>query len=222
MKEIAKGVFHLALMPRNAINCYVIDDILVDAGIRSSAGKILKSIAGRSIKKHVLTHAHADHQGSSSRICEKLKIPLLTSELEKTGAESGLVTDTYPDKNHFIARFQQRYWAGSAWPVSETIKEGDMVGSFTVVETPGHAAGHLSFFREEDGVLIAGDVMLNMNLLTTSVGLRLPPHLFTTNMEQNIHSVKKLAALKPKVICFGHGPVLFNNGAFEKFVEKLS
>jgi glyoxylase-like metal-dependent hydrolase (beta-lactamase superfamily II) len=178
-------------------------------------------LAGMSIKKHVLTHAHADHQGSSSCICEKLKIPLLTSELEKTAAESGAVTDTYPDKNHFIAHFQQRYWAGGAWPVSDTIKEGDMVGSFTAIETPGHAAGHLSFFREEDGVLIAGDVLLNMNLLTTSVGLRLPPHLFTTDMEQNIDSVKKLADLKPKVICFGHGPVLFNNGAFEKFVEKL-
>jgi len=221
MKEIAKGVFQLALMPRNAINCYVIDDVLIDAGIRGSARKILKSVAGTSIKKHVLTHAHADHQGSSSIICEKLKIPLLTSELEKTAVESGDVTHAYPNKNHFISRFQQRFWAGSPWPVSDTIKEGDRVGSFTVIETPGHAAGHLSFFREADGVLIAGDVLLNMNLLTTSEGLRLPPHLFTTNMEQNIHSVKKLAALKPKVICFGHGPVLFNDGVFEKFVEKL-
>lgn len=42
MKEIAENVFHISLIPRNGINCYIIDDVLIDAEIRSSAGKIIK------------------------------------------------------------------------------------------------------------------------------------------------------------------------------------
>ncbi|WP_109696569.1 MBL fold metallo-hydrolase [Chitinophaga deserti] len=221
MKEIAKGVYQLALMPRNAINCYLVDDILIDAGIRRSAKAILQAVKDVKVTKHVLTHAHADHQGSSSIICQKLAIPLYTSAAEKSNAESGYVTYDYPNKNHFIARFQQKFWAGKGYPVSGILKEGDSIGSFTVIETPGHAAGHLSFFREEDGVLIAGDALVNMNLITTQVGLGLPPAIFTTNSVQNIASVKKIAALKPRIICFGHGPVLKNNGHLERLAARL-
>ncbi len=208
-------------MPRNSINCYVIDDILIDAGIRSSAKKILKAIRNTKINAHILTHAHADHQGSSSVICEKLNIPLWTSEIEKANAESGKVIYEYPDANHFIARFQQKYWAGKGYKVSKTLKEGDSVGSFTIVETPGHSNGHISFFREEDKVLIAGDALVNMNLLTTQVGLNLPPNLFTTDKEQAIKSLHKIHELNPKIICFGHGPVLYNNGQIEKLLKKF-
>jgi len=222
MIEIAKNVFQIPLMPRNSINCYVIDDILVDAGIRSSAPKILKAIRHTSIRAHVLTHAHADHQGSSSVICERLGIPLWTSEIEKANAESGKVIYEYPDANHFIARFQQTFWAGKGHQVSKTLKEGDRVGSFTVIDTPGHSRGHVSFFREEDKVLIAGDALVNMNLLTTRVGLNLPPGLFTTDREQAKRSLYKIHDLNARIICFGHGPVLHNSGQVEALIKKLA
>ncbi|RED25269.1 glyoxylase-like metal-dependent hydrolase (beta-lactamase superfamily II) [Flavobacterium cutihirudinis] len=221
MKNIAKDVYQIPLFPRNAINCYVIEDVLIDAGIRSSSGIILKALKGKSITKHVLTHAHADHQGSTKIICETLNIPLLCSKPEKTAAENGNVIFEYPNPNHIISKFQKNFWAGKGHPVSETLKEGDKIGGFTVIETPGHSSGHLSFFRESDGLLIVGDVMTNMNLLTTKVGLHEPPHLFTSDKETNRKSILKLAALKPKTLCFGHGPVLKNNGEFEHFVRKL-
>lgn len=222
MIEIAKNVFQIPLMPRNSINCYVIDDVLIDAGIRSSASKILKAIKHTKINTHVLTHAHADHQGSSSVICEQLNIPLWTSEIEKANAESGKVIYEYPDASHFIARFQQNYWAGKGYQVSKTLKEGDRVGSFTVIDTPGHSRGHLSFFREEDRVLIAGDALVNMNLLTTRVGLNLPPGLFTTDKEQAKTSLLKIHDLNPRIICFGHGPVLHHSGQLEKLIKRIA
>ncbi|MFN3852603.1 MAG: MBL fold metallo-hydrolase [Spirosomataceae bacterium] len=221
MKEIAKNVYQISLLPRNSINCYVIDDILIDAGIRSSGNIILKSIKQKKITKHALTHAHADHQGSSSTICKTLNIPLWTSELEKENAESGKVIYEYPNSKNLIARFQQRFWAGEGQKVSHLLKEGDAVGSFTVIETPGHSRGHISFFREKDRVLIVGDTMVNMNLLTTVVGLDEPPTLFTTDKEVNKESIKKLFDLKPKVLCFGHGPVLVDNGEFERFLNRF-
>lgn len=221
MKEVAQNVYQIALFPRNGINCYVIDDILIDAGIRSSGNKILKAIKDKKISKHILTHAHADHQGSSNYICETLNIPLWTSELEKENTESGKVIYEYPNSTNLIAQFQQKFWAGRGHTVEKVIKEGDTIGSFTVIDTPGHSKGHISFFREKDRVLITGDTLVNMNLLTTKVGLNEPPNLFTTDKELNKKSIQKLFDLKPKVLCFGHGPVLFNNGEFERFMENL-
>ena len=220
MKNIAKDVYQIPLFPRNSINCYLIEDVLIDAGIRSSTNTILKAIKNKTVNKHALTHAHADHQGSTKVICETLKIPLLCSEPEKEFAENGNVTSEYPNPNHLISQFQKNFWAGKGNPVSETLKEGDQIGGFIVIETPGHSRGHLSFFREKDGVLIVGDAMVNMNLLTTKVGLHEPPNLFTTDKETNRKSILKLASLKPKILCFGHDRVLFNKGGFEKFIQK--
>jgi glyoxylase-like metal-dependent hydrolase (beta-lactamase superfamily II) len=222
MKKIAENVFQIPLMPRNSINCYVIDDILIDSGIRSSGNKILSAIKNMEITKHVLTHAHADHQGSSDFICKTLNIPLWTSELEKENAESGNVTYEYPNSSGLIAKFQQKYWAGKGHKVSQVLKEGDNVGSFTVINTPGHSKGHISFFRERDKVLIVGDALVNMNLVTTVVGLNQPPNLFTTDKKMNMESIKKIVDLKPKVLCFGHGPVLYDNGELEKFMNKMN
>lgn len=221
MKTIAKDVYQIPLFPRNAINCYLIEDVLIDAGIRSSAIKILKAIKNKSVTKHALTHAHADHQGSSKIICETLNIPLLCSEPEKEFAENGNVITEYPNPNHLISKFQKNFWAGKGHLVSQTLKEGDQIGGFTVIETPGHSSGHISFFREKDGVLIVGDVMTNMNLITTKVGLHEPPNLFTADQETNRKSILKLASLKPKILCFGHGPVLFNREELDTFVKKL-
>ncbi|SHM68085.1 MBL fold metallo-hydrolase [Flavobacterium chilense] len=221
MKTIAKDVYQIPLFPRNAINCYLIEDVLIDAGIRSSSNTILKALKDKTVNKHVLTHAHADHQGSSKVICETLNIPLLCSEPEKEFAENGNVITEYPNPNHLISKFQKNFWAGKGYTVSQTLKEGDQIGGFIVIETPGHSSGHLSFFREKDGLLIVGDVMTNMNLLTTKVGLHEPPHLFTTNQKTNRQSIQKLASLKPKILCFGHGPVLLNNGEFEMFAKSI-
>ncbi|MCO4291941.1 MBL fold metallo-hydrolase [Solitalea sp. MAHUQ-68] len=222
MIEIAKNVYQLPLLPRNSINCYIVDDLLIDAGIRASASKILRALKFHKINAHALTHAHADHQGSSSLICKQLGIPLWTSEKEKSNAMSGSVVDDYPNPKHFIARFQQLNWAGKGFKVSKTLAEGDEVGSFTVIETPGHSKGHISFFRESDRLLIAGDALVNMNLLTTVVGLNTPPALFTTDMLQMQQSVLKLYKLNPSIICFGHGPVLRNDkGQFEKLIARM-
>lgn len=222
MKKIAGDIFQIAVMPRSSINCYWLEGFLIDAGIKSSSDLILEALSGKGTHTHVLTHAHADHQGSSKIICEELSIPLWCSALEKPQAESGDATKEYPNQDHIITKFQKRFWAGEGMQVSKILCEGDSVGRFKVIETPGHSSGHLSFFREEDGVLIVGDVCTNMNLLTTIPGLHQPPGLFTLDKEKNIQSIKKIASLNPQILCFGHGPVLLNkNRQLESFAKKL-
>lgn len=222
VQNIAKDVYQIPLMPRNSINCYIIEGILIDSGIRNSYKKIKQVISEIPIHAHALTHAHADHQGSSDTICNEFNIPLICHGKEVTRTETGLVTTDYPSNTNLIARFQQKYWAGQGHKVNKTVQEHDKIENFVVIETPGHSSGHISFFRENDGLLIIGDVATNMNLLTTVRGLHLPPNIFTTNQQENIESLKKLSVLQPKIICFGHGSVLLNrNKEFENFVNKF-
>ena len=223
LRQIAPEVLQISLMPRNSINCYIIEGVLVDSGIRSSYTAVKKVLQKIPVYQHVLTHAHADHQGCSDLLCAEFEIPLVCHPNEVFRTETGLVTKDYPNSQHWLAKLQQKYWAGQGHKVEKTIIENDMIGNFRVIETPGHSPGHISLFREQDGVLIIGDAATNMNLLTTVSGLHLPPNMFTTDKQRNIRSLRKLAKLNPAIICFGHGPVMRNtNRKFEKFVAEYS
>ena len=61
--------------------------------------------------------------------------------------------------DHRLNRLAVRYWAGPGHPFDRRLREGDEVAGFTVLETPGHAPGHVAFWREADRVLILGDVL---------------------------------------------------------------
>ncbi len=223
LRQIAPEVFQIPLMPRNSINCYIIEGVLIDSGIRSSYTTVKKALRKIPVDQHILTHAHADHQGCSDQICAEFGIPLLCHPDEIFRTETGMVTTDYPNSQHWVAKLQQKYWAGQGHKVDRTVVENDKIGNFQVIETPGHSAGHISLFREQDGVLIIGDAATNMNLLTTATGLHLPPNMFTSDQQRNIRSLQKLAKLNPSVICFGHGPVMQNTDRkFERFVAKCS
>ncbi|GEM53519.1 putative metallo-hydrolase YflN [Empedobacter brevis NBRC 14943 = ATCC 43319] len=223
LRQIAPEVFQISLMPRNGINCYIIEGVLVDSGIRNSYTMIKKVLQKITVHKHLLTHAHADHQGCSDQICSEFQLPLLCHPGEVFKTETGMVTHDYPTPQHWIAKLQKKYWAGQGHKVEQTIVENDKIGDFKVIETPGHSTGHISLFRERDGVLIIGDVATNMNLLTTVTGLQLPPSIFTSDQQLNIKSLHKLSKLNPAIICFGHGPILINKDRkFEQFVSKYN
>lgn len=221
MKQLAPDVYHLSLFPFDSVNAYVIGDVLVDAGVRWSARRLRRMLSGHSIRAHALTHAHADHQGATHAICEALDLPLWCGAADVPAMETGRIVEQYADPSHWIARFQRRCWAGPARPVDRVLREGDTVAGFEVLEVPGHSPGHLAFYRAHDGVLILGDVLLNMDLLTTRTGLREPPPLFTPSPEQNRHSAKRLGPLRPDLVCFGHGPPLRDPDRFASFCEAL-
>jgi glyoxylase-like metal-dependent hydrolase (beta-lactamase superfamily II) len=77
------------------------------------------------------------------------------------------------------------------------------------------------FFRDSDRLCIAGDVLANLNFLTGKPKLREPPSIFSVDVAQNRRSVQTLVALKPRVVCFGHGPALRNPELLERFATKL-
>jgi glyoxylase-like metal-dependent hydrolase (beta-lactamase superfamily II) len=77
--------------------------------------------------------------------------------------------------------------------------------------TPGHTPGHVTFYRQSDGVLLAGDALTTVNLdnvfdiVTKRQEVCRPPVPATTDWEQARRSVQLLASLRPRVIAAGHG-----------------
>ena len=76
-------------------------------------------------------------------------------------------------------------------------------------------------FRGRDRLAIAGDVLANINFVTGKPGLRQPPPFFSTDPAENRRSIHKLADLKPRLVCFGHGPPLYDPGVLEHYVSQL-
>ena len=51
--------------------------------------------------------------------------------------------------------------------------------------------------------------------------LREPPPFFTIDPAENRRSARRLAALTPSLVCFGHGPPLRDPESLARFVESL-
>jgi glyoxylase-like metal-dependent hydrolase (beta-lactamase superfamily II) len=91
-----------------------------------------------------------------------------------------------------------------------------------VLSTPGHSPGHISFWRESDQTLICGDVMWGYNPFTMTGGPREPYTPLSPDPKLNRESARRLAALRPELVCFGHGPPLRNPQVFADAVAKLN
>lgn len=222
MKELAPDVWHLKCLPGMPwpVNAYLVEDVLVDAGCRQSTGRLRKQLDGHEVKTHALTHAHPDHQGASHDMCEQLGIPFLCPELDVPAAEDPeVIRQRQPD--HPMAHFYYRIFHGPGHKVDRAIKGGHELGGFKLIDVPGHSVGHVAFWRESDGVLILGDVLNNMNVLTGVPGLHEPKPYLTPDPAENRRSAKKLAPLEPKLVLFGHGGPLRDTQKFVDFVESL-
>jgi glyoxylase-like metal-dependent hydrolase (beta-lactamase superfamily II) len=219
VKLIADDLYLLHGFPPNAINVYLMGDVVVDAATRHAGRRILRQLEGREVSAHALTHAHPDHQGASHEICERLGVPFWVGRVDVGPAETGDVMALQPD--HPVNTIVGKFLPGPGHPVDRALDEGDDVAGFTVLDTPGHSAGHVSFWRESDRTLILGDVLNGMNLITTIPGLHEPLRVFTPDPARNRESAKRLGELEPALVCFGHGPPLRDTRKFVDYCRSL-
>jgi hydroxyacylglutathione hydrolase len=220
MKQIADGLWQLRGFPPNAINAFLMGDVLVDAATRHAGGRILRQLRGRRVTAHALTHAHPDHQGASHEVCEALGIPLWVGEADADAAEDPrLIGRRQPD--NAVAQLLYRALTGPGHPVARRLREGDDVAGFEVLEVPGHSAGHIAFWREGDRTLVLGDVLNSQDVFTALPGLREPKAYLTPDPGRNRESARRLAALEPALVCFGHGPPVRDTRKFVDFVASL-
>ena len=215
MRRVAEDVFHIPLTPRDGVNAYLLGDVVVDAGAKVNATRLIKALHGHAIGAHALTHAHPDHAGGSRQLVEAFDVPVWVGERDRAAVEAG----GPPAPETWAAGAVARLGGFEAVGVARAVREGDDVGhGFTVLDTPGHSDGHVALWREGDRTLVLGDVLFNMHPLTTRPGLREPPRILTRDPQVNRESARRLAALEPELMLFGHGPPLRDPAALTAFV----
>jgi len=219
---MAEGIRRLEsslLSPNLYLLTHADDRVLVDAGTRRGADKILRQIDEQPPRVLLLTHVHPPTQGASTQLCRQLGLELWCGAGDELTAVTGMTAAAQP--RHVINRLQQRLLGRPGYPVSRTLHEGDSVVGFVVLEVPGHSPGHIALRREHDRVLILGDVINGHNVWTMRPGLHEPPRVFTPDPSENRRSAKRLAALRPELVLFSHGPPLRDPDALLAFASRL-
>jgi glyoxylase-like metal-dependent hydrolase (beta-lactamase superfamily II) len=220
--ELAPSLRHVPGLPPHAFNVYLAGGVLVDAATRHAARRILRAVKTTNlpVTAHAVTHGHCDHQGSSAALVARLGVPFWAPAGEAAELASGAVGPLGPD--NVVTRWQVRNWAGPGVAAERTLREGDELDAgFVVLETPGHSPGHLSFWREEDRVLIAGDVLFGRHPITGKQGLHEPPERFTVDPAANRAAIRRVAALRPALTVFGHGRPWRDTDGLARFADAL-
>lgn len=205
---------------------YLGEWVLVDAGLPGAAPLIMRSAEahfGHIIPPLaiVLTHGHFDHVGALQELAERWTIPIFAHELELPYLNG---TASYPPPDPSVGggllSLTSRLYPRGPVDVSEWLHalpaDGAVPGmpGWRWIHTPGHSPGHVSFWRESDRTLIAGDAFITTKqesayaVATQRPELHGPPRYLTTDWEAARESVRRLAALGPELVVTGHGRAL--------------
>jgi glyoxylase-like metal-dependent hydrolase (beta-lactamase superfamily II) len=198
----------LAIRSPDHLHVHVLDtadgELLVDCGARGSEDALLAGLRAVSAdpQRVLITHAHVDHWGLASTLTDRvLAHPGVLSTLRfASNGTAPQGVNGWPE-----AREMHKAFAGfgdlvAGVPEVEPIADGDRLGDWTVLWTPGHDPGHVCLYRETDGVLLCGDLLLPG--FTPNV----QPSLDGSDaLAQFLASLDRVAALPVSLVLPAHG-----------------
>ena len=184
--ELQAGVFLAALRtptlpPATHTNTWLLQDggglALVDPGASDPAEqarlfRLLDGLAAEGVTPRAvwLTHAHPDHVGAVGAVVDRYRVPVFAHPLASRRLKLKV----------------------------EPLLEGDRLGRYRVLETPGHAPEHLCFLDEHTGALFCGDMLSTLSTIVID-----PPE---GDMAEFVRQLGRLADLGPRTLFPGHGP----------------
>ncbi|MDX2149793.1 MAG: MBL fold metallo-hydrolase [Bryobacteraceae bacterium] len=190
---------------------------MVDAGTPGSAAWLRSAAQScygdRPPEAILLTHGHFDHVGAIDELAEDWDIPIYAHRLEHPyldGQSDYPPCD--PTVGGFMAQLSRLFphhgynFGGRLQPLGD-----EPIAGWKTVASPGHTAGHVSFFREQDRTLIVGDAFVTVNqnsfaeLLSQHRQFFCPPPYLTQDWGMAIDSIVRLAELRPHTVAAGHG-----------------
>jgi endoribonuclease LACTB2 len=180
------------LPPWSATNAYLIAGAgvgwLVDPGGDGPAAEaaidaLLTAAGVRTLKGVLLTHTHPDHVGGVAGVVHRHgPIDVLVHPAGVLRLPRGVV--------------------GRALQPGRSLVAGPRV--VRALETPGHATDHLAFWLDEDRAVVVGDLVAGRG--STWVGLP------DGNVVAYLASLERVAALAPRLVAPGHGPLRHDGG----------
>lgn len=168
------------------VNVYVVKGdalTLIDTGVKTKQSKeaLTQGLADlglelSDIEQIILTHHHPDHAGALDFFAKE--IPVYGHKNNQRWL--AISDDFLENHNRFFLDYASKFGVAeelqnklihhrddirflSERKLQGFLAEGDELPGlpgWKAIETPGHAQSHLSFYRESDGVLIAGDHLL--------------------------------------------------------------
>ncbi len=238
LKEIVRGV---AALPISIANVYFVGEpgerwALIDAGVPDREDDVREAATERYGKNArpeaiFLTHGHFDHAGSARALAESWNVPVYAHSLELpfiTGRAEYPPPD--PTVGGFLALLSRLFPhkplnLGSH--VRELPDDRTLPGlhGWRIIHTPGHTRGHVCFFREQDGVLLAGDALATVDLdsalavITKKKEFNKPPAPMTIDWREAHRSIDRLADLRPSVVGCGHGNPITEGNVANRFAQ---
>mgnify|MGYP002336304651 CR=1 FL=1 len=171
----------------------------------------LKEAGAEKLKYIIITHHHYDHSSGAHRLREATGAQIVVHADEETLLVNPNIATAdveMPDDDSEEAKkareMAKKWMLEAAKAVPDVrVKDGDVltIGSLHLrcVHAPGHTAGHLCSYLEEDDVLFAGDNVLGVG--TAAIGP--PPH---GDMGEYVRSLKKMQGVNAGLLAPGHGP----------------
>jgi hydroxyacylglutathione hydrolase len=209
---VAEGVWVVQGQPGRC-NVYLLEDedgvTLFDAGARTMTRAVASAGAKLGgVRRIVLGHGHTDHRGTAPA----LGVPVLchpneVEDAEGTGGFRYWPADLagVPPVARQLQKLLHRYaWDGGPVQISGTVKEGDEVASFRVIDLPGHAPGQIGLWRESDRLALTSDCFYTIDMWGRDVAPRIPFATYNYDTDQARASMRKLAALEPAAAWPGH------------------
>jgi glyoxylase-like metal-dependent hydrolase (beta-lactamase superfamily II) len=201
------------------VHCYLLRGsgggwILVDTGLGlGDADELWRPVLDAldaPVERIVVTHMHPDHIGGAIDVAALTGAPVFQGRLDRARAETIWarpeaygVFDEYLRQHGVPEEAIERRRLHLRLPEAPTLlDEGDELDGWRVLVLPGHADGHIVLERE--GVLVAGDTILGE--ITPHVGLY--PGGLPDPLELFVHSLERIAELRPRLALPGHGPLL--------------
>lgn len=172
---------------------------LIDSGFVGHAEETAawaRAHAGQGVELVVNTHWHSDHVGGNALLQARgAAVAAGTPEAEAISRrDPGCCAAEYLDQP--VAP----YSVDLALDDGQVLRLGD--SDWEVIRTPGHTPGHLGLWQPEEQLLVVGDALSDYDV--GWVNLALDGLEAATSA---LASLKRMAALAPRVILPSHGPI---------------
>ena len=149
-------------------NVYLIESdvglILVDTGLRGNTWKVLRTIRQLGyqpgdLSMIVLTHAHLDHFGSAAALKDRTGAQVAGHSADVKYFEQGgigAMPGTVSGNIHVSRAVKRKVLGAPPVKIDQPLEDGDQIGEWDIIHTPGHTPGTISLHSKKRSVLITG------------------------------------------------------------------